>query len=159
MTRYYDRYYNSDSMRELDEVTALAEGTYVAAEDGPMRRYRRVSSGELDSVIYAGWADPSEPLADIHRRHEGVAAEIYSPPERRADGSVRWRTWYVDSSGQIKKMLEPEFDRDGRYLKESLRRPDGELVSYTVYHYDKNGYLLELVTYDSHDVETGRQDA
>lgn len=40
----------------------------------------------------------------------------------------------------------PEFDAQGQFLQETLRTADGELVSYTVYHYDRDGYLLELVT-------------
>jgi hypothetical protein len=146
MTRYYERYYNGDPMLELEESAALAERG-VVAEDGPMRRYRRVISGELASVIYAGWSDPSEPLADLQRRNEGVRAEIYAPVEHLSDGGKRWRTWYMDPTGRIQKILEPEYDGNNSRLKESLRRPDGELVSYTVYHYDKNGYLLELVRF------------
>ncbi|NOU26751.1 MAG: hypothetical protein HOO96_02500 [Polyangiaceae bacterium] len=158
MTRYYERYYNADPMDELDEQVALEGGTYLVEDGGPMRRYRRFVDGELAVAIYAGWADPAEPLLELARRREGVEAEIYSPVEVLADGGKRWRTWYVDEVGRITKSLEPEYARDGRRVKETLRGADGELISSTIYHYDKNDQLLELVTHADGAV-TSRQDA
>ena len=159
MTRYFESFFNHDPMDELSEAAARKTGTY-AVEDAPsMRRYRRVIDNQLHSIVYAGWLDPAEPLADLEHLGEIVDAEIHSPVEKLPDNGYRWRTWYVDSQRRITKILEREYAADGTFLRESLRSPDGELVSYTVYHYDRDGYLLELVTHAPDGTITSRQDA
>ena len=159
MTRYFESFFNHDPMRELSEAAAREAGTYAVEDDPAMRRYRRVISNQLDSIVYTGWDEPTEPLADLERLGETVEAEIYSPVEKLPDNAHRWRTWYLDPQRRITKILEPEFAADGTFLRESLRSPDGELVSYTVYHYDRDGYLLELVTHAPDGTITSRQDA
>lgn len=159
MTRYFEHFYNAESMDELSEAEALAAGSYAAEDDTAMRRYRRVIDNQLDSIVYAGWDDPAEPLADLERLGEPVEAEIHSTVERFPDGAYQWRTWYIDPQRRIIKILEPRFAADGTRLREALRRPDGELVDYTVYHYDQDGHLLELVTHAPDGTITGRQDA
>jgi hypothetical protein len=159
MTRYFETFFNHDPMDELSEAAARAAGTYAVEDDPSMRRYRRVIDNQLNSIVYKGWDDPTEPLADLERLGERVRAEIHSPVEKLPGNTHRWRTWYIDPQRRITKILEPEFDAEGNFLRESLRRADGELVSYTVYHYDRDGYLLELVTHAPDGTITSRQDA
>ena len=159
MKRYFDSFFNHDPMDELSEAAALEAGSYVVEDDPAMRRYRRVIDHQLDSIVYAGWDDPTEPLADLQRLGQAVAAEIYSPVEQLPDNAYKWRTWYVDQQRKITKIREPEFAADGRFLRTSLRSPEGELVSYTVYHYERDGHLLELVTHAPDGTITSRQDA
>jgi hypothetical protein len=159
MTRYFETFYIIDPMDELSETEARAAGTYVVEDDAALRRYRRIIDNQLDSIVYAGWDDPVEPLADLERLGESVDAEIYSTVERLPDDAYTWRTWYVDPQRRITKILEPQYAADGSRLRQSLRRPGGELVSYTVYHYDRDGHLLELVTHAPDGTITSRQDA
>lgn len=159
MKRYFDSFFNHDPMDELSEAAALDAGTYVVEDDPSMRRYRRIIDNQLDSIVYAGWDDPTEPLGDLERLGETVDAEIYSPVEKLPDNGHRWRTWYIDPQRRVTKILEPEYAADGTSLRQSLRSPDGELVSYTVYHYDRDGHLLELVTHAPDGTVTSRQDA
>lgn len=159
MTRYFDSFFNADPMEELSEAEAREAGWYVMEDDLTMRRYRRISDNQLSSIVYAGWDGPTEPLADLERLGEPVEAEIHSTVEKLSDGSYRWRIWYIDPQRRIIKILEPQYAADGTRLREALRRPDGELVHYTVYHYDRDGYLLELVTHAPDGTVTGRQDA
>jgi hypothetical protein len=159
MRRYFESFYNADLMDELSEAAARAAGTYAVEDDASMRRYRRIIDNQLDSIVYKGWDDPTEPLADLERLGEAVRAEIHSTVEKLPGNAHKWRTWYVDPQRRIAKILEPEFAADGSFLRESLRRPDGELVSYTVYHYDRDGHLLELVTHAPDGTVTSRQDA
>ncbi len=123
MTRYFEKFYNDHPMVEIDAETARQRGYYVEELDAP-RRYRNFVSGQLESVKYPGWTDPREPLAHLRARNEGVRGEIYSPVER-GSGTTRWRTWYVDRPGNIEKILEPEFDEQGRFLRQDYRGPDG----------------------------------
>ncbi len=159
MTRYFERFYYGVSMDELTEAVALERGTYVVEEDGPMRRYRSILDGELRRVIYTGWDAPTEPRNDALRRGEGAAIEIYSPIERLPHGGHRYRTWYLDPAGNVKKILEPEIAANGRRLQESLRGPDGELISYDVRRYDDNGWLIEILTHAPDGTVIVRQDA
>jgi hypothetical protein len=159
MSRYFEKFYNDEPMVEISEEVARERGTYTVEDNLPMRRYRRFIDGQLDTIIYAGWDDPTEPLTDFRGIKSGVEAQIFSPVERLPHGGRRWRTWYVDAAGSVKKIREPEFAADSSFLRTSLRRPDGELVSYTVYHYDRDGYLLELVTHAPDGTITSRQDA
>jgi hypothetical protein len=159
MTRYFEKFYNDEPLVEVSEATARERGTYTVEDDTSMRRYRRFIDGRLDAIIYAGWDDAAAPLADFRDLNAGVEAQIFSPVVRLAHGGRKWRTWYVNASGNVKKILEPEFDTRGEFIQESLRSPDGELVSYTVYHYDRDGYLLELVTHAPDGTVTSRQDA
>ena len=159
MTRYFKKFYNADPMDELSEAEARAAGTYTVEDDTAMRRYRRIIDHQLDSIVYAGWDDPAEPLADLERLGEPVEAEIHSPVERLPDNTYSWWIWYIDPQRRIIKILEPQYAVDGGRLREALRRPDGELVSYTIYHYDRDGYLLELVTHAPDGTITGREDA
>jgi hypothetical protein len=157
--RYFESFFNHDPMDELSEAAALEAGTYVVEDDPSMRRYRRVVNHQLDSIVYKGWNDPMVPLIDLGRLGESVCAEIYSTVEQLPDNAHRWRTWYIDPQRRIIKILEPEFAADGSFLRESLRGPDGKLISYTIYHYDRDGYLLELVTHAPDGTVTSRQDA
>ena len=156
MTRYFEKFYNDDPMIEVDPATLADRDFYVEELEGP-RRYRLYVAGKLDSVIYPGWHDPTEPIADLRRRNEGVPAEIYSPVEY-GNVSKRWRTWYVDAHGNIEKILEPEFDENGRFLRENYRGPDGELRSYMVYDYNDWGELIEVVTYAPDGTVINRED-
>jgi hypothetical protein len=159
MKRYFDSFFNHDPMDEVSEVAARAAGSYVVEDDPTMRRYLRIIRNQLNSIVYAGWDDPEEPLADLARLGETVRAEIYSPVEKLPNHGHKWRTWYIDPQRRITKILEPEFAADGCIVRESLRSPDGEFVSYTVYHYDRDGYLLELITHAPDGTITSRQDA
>lgn len=159
MKRYFEKFYNDEPMVEISEAAARERGTYTIEDDASMRRYRRFIDGQLDAIIYAAWDDATAPLADFRELHSGVEAQIFSPVVKLTEGARTWRTWYVSASGSVKKILEPEFDAEGQFLRESLRSPDGELVSYTVYHYDRDGYLLELVTHAPDGTITSRQDA
>jgi hypothetical protein len=159
MRRYFESFLNADPMDELSEADALAAGWYTVEDDPAMRRYLRISDNQLSSIVYAGWDDPTEPLTDLERIGEAVDAEIHSTVERLPDGSYKWRIWYIDPQRRIIKILEPQYAADGTPLRRALRRPDGELVHYTVYHYDRDGYLLELVTHAPDGTITGRQDA
>jgi len=159
MKRYFESFFNDDPMDELSEAAAREAGTYVVEDDPLMRRYRRVIDHQLDSIVYAGWDAPAEPLADLERLGETVRADIYSTVEKLPDNGRHWQTWYVDSQRRVTKILEREYAADGTLLRQSLRRPDGELVSYTIYHYDRDGYLLELVTHAPDGTITVRQDA
>lgn len=159
MKRYFEKFYNDEPMAEISEATARERGTYTVEDDTSIRRYRRFIDGQLDTIIYAGWHDATAPLADLREIKGGVEAQIFSPVMRLPHGGRKWRTWYVNAAGNVKKILEPEFDAEGQFLQESLRSPDGELVSYTVYHYDRDGHLLELVTHAPDGTVTSRQDA
>ncbi|MBA3818088.1 MAG: hypothetical protein H0X17_04305 [Deltaproteobacteria bacterium] len=156
MTRYFEKFYNDHPMVEIDAETARQRGYYVEELDAPMR-YRSFIAGRLDSVKYPGWTDPSEPLADLRARNEGVRGEIYSPVER-GGSTKRWRTWFADAKGNVQKILEPEFDDQGRYLRENYRGPDGELRSYMVYAYNEWGELIEVVTYAPDGTVINRHD-
>ncbi|HEX7839546.1 MAG TPA: hypothetical protein VF469_18855 [Kofleriaceae bacterium] len=147
MSRYFRRFYNADPMVEIDEVTARQGGSYVEEIAQPIRAFRCFAANRPTALIYSGWDDPSQPLADAKARGEGLPVTIYSPVERSSDGHQRWRTWYADAAGQVEKILEPEMDSDGRYLKESYRGPAGELRSYQEYVYDRDDELLEVVTH------------
>jgi len=157
--RYFESFFNADPMVEISEGAAQELGHYVVEDSGPMRRYRRISEGKLDSLVYAGWEDPAEPLADLSRSNEGVQAEIHSPVERCSHGGHQWRIWYVDAAGRVKKILEREYSTDGDTLRVSRRGPDGELLNYTVYHYNRDGELYELTTHAPDGTVTERQDA
>lgn len=159
MKRYFEKFYNDEPMVEISEAAARERGTYAVEDDIAMRRYRRVIDNQLDSIVYKGWNDPTVPLIDLGRLGETVRAEIYSTVEELPNNAHRWRTWYIDPQRRITKILEPEFAADGSFLRRSLRSPDGKLVSYTVYHYDRDGYLLELVTHAPDGTITSRQDA
>lgn len=156
--RYFETFYNVDPMVELSEAAALESGTYVLEEGGPIRCYRRVIDGELDSVVYAGFSEPAAPLADMSDRGLGVRAEIHSPPECLPHGGHGWRTWHVSPTGAVRKILEHEYERSGHITRENLRDPDGNLVSYTIYHY-KDGDLIELITHAPDGAILNRQDA
>ena len=159
MTRYFERFSYGHPMDELAETVALERGTYVVEEPGPPRRYRSLLDGELRRVIYTGWDDPTEPRSDAVRRADGAAIEIYSPIEYLPHGGHRYLTWYLDAVGTVQKILEPEVAANGRLLRESLRGPDGDLISYDVHRYDDNGWLIEIVTHAPDGTVTGRQDA
>lgn len=159
MTRYFEKFYNSDPMVEISAEDARARGTYTVEDDLPMRRYRRYIDRELHTIIYTGWGDPTEPLADFRRLASGVAGQIFSPVTWLPDGGCRWTCWFVNVDGTVKKALEPEFAADGNFVRESLRSPDGMLVTYTVYHYDRDGHLLELVTHAPDGTVLNTQDA
>src|SRR2546423_13987132 len=102
MTRYFEKFYNSDPMIELTETAAFARGRYVALDDGPPAFYRRIFRGELDSIIYSGWNDPKIPLDHFRALSKGpaVTCAIYSLAEGSAARGVRWRTWYVSPQGE-----------------------------------------------------------
>ena len=157
--RYFETFYNADPMIELTEAEARERGRYVVEDGGPMRRYRRIIDNELDSLIYKGWDDPSQALADLGRLAAGVQAEIHSPVEPCSHGGKRWRTWYVSSAGNVEKILEPEYAADGRPLRRNRRSADGKLLSHTVYRYAEDGLLLELVSYAPDGTVMSRQDA
>ena len=55
--------------------------------------------------------------------------------------------------------LEREYGADGNALREDLRSADGELISYTLYRYAADGFLLELVTHAPDGTVMSRQDA
>lgn len=156
--RYFEQFYNGDPMVEITEAEALSSGYYVIEDEGAMRRYRRFSDGRLDSLVYASWNDPSEPLADIKRRNDGVDAEVHSPIEHCSHGGQKWRIWYFDSFGNTKKILEREFASTGDALRVSLLDPQGELIEYTAYHYH-DGALYELTTHAPDGTVTSRRDA
>jgi hypothetical protein len=124
-----------------------------------MRRYRRVINRQLDSIVYKGWDHPMVPQFDLERIGETVRAEIHSTVKGLPQGVYSWRIWYIDPQRRIAKILEPEYSADGYIQRQSLRDPDGELVHYTVYHYDRDGHLLELVTHAPDGTVTSRQDA
>jgi hypothetical protein len=157
--RYFETFFNADPMVELTEAAAKALNYYVVEDVGPMRRYRRIGYGELDSIIYASWDEPLQPLADLKHLGATVPAEIYSPVELCPHGGKRWRTWYVNEVGDVIKILELEQDADGWPVRENLRSPNGELISYTIYRYASDGLLLDLITYSPDGTEIGRQDA
>ena len=159
MKRYFESFFNHDPMNELSEAAAREAGTYVVEDDPAMRRYRRVIDDQLDSIAYKGWNDPTVPLIDLGRLGEPVDAEIHSMVKELPDSAYSWRIWYVDPQRRITKILEPEYSADGRIRRESLHSPDGKLVHYTIYHYDRDGYLLELVTHAPDGTIIGRQDA
>ncbi|MBA3818086.1 MAG: hypothetical protein H0X17_04295 [Deltaproteobacteria bacterium] len=156
MTRYFENFYNDVPLVQIDETVARERDFYVEELDAP-RRYRLFVSGQLEAVKYPDWIDPREPLADLRARNEGVRGEIHSPVEY-GTASRRWRIWYVDSHGNIEKILEPEFDDQGRYLRENYRGPDGELRSYMVYAYNDCGELIEVVTYAPDGIVINRHD-
>ena len=83
--RYFESYYNADKMVEVSADAARTLDSYVVEEAGPMRRYRRFIDNELDTIIYRGWDDPTEPLADLSRLAAKVPAQIHSPVEQLAD--------------------------------------------------------------------------
>jgi len=147
VTRYFEQFFNGDPMVEIDEARARQRGSYAEEIDASVRLFRCVSAGKLDRLVYAGWTDPAEPLADARRRNEGARIEVYSPVEGTAEGGQRWRVWHADAAGNVHKILEPEFGADGRYLRESYRGPDGELRTYREYVYDRYDELLEVVTH------------
>jgi hypothetical protein len=156
--RYFETFFNADPMVELSETAARELGSYVVEDGGSMRRYRRISDGGIDSIIYAGWEDPAEPLADLSRGNWGVQAEIHSPVERHPHGGYQWRIWYVDPTGRVKKIVEREYRADGNTSRVSRRGADGELQSYTVYRYNDDGYLHQLVTYGPDGAVMHRED-
>jgi|SRR5215510_4467459 len=157
MTRYFRRFYNADPMVEIDEATARQSGTYVEEIEKPIRMFRCFVAHQLTALVYPGWEDPATPLADARARGEGVAITVYSPVQRDTDGAQKWRAWYADPSGAIQKILEPEMDAEGRYLKEYYRGPDGELRTYHEYVYDRYDELLEVVTHAPDGTVLNRQ--
>jgi hypothetical protein len=159
MKRYFDSFFNHDPMVELSEAAALEAGSYVVEDDPSMRRYRRVINRQLDSIVYKGWDDPMVPLFDLERIGEAVRAEIHSTVKELPQGAYGWRIWYLDPQRRITKILEPKYSADGYIQRQSLRSPDDKLVHYTIYHYDRDGYLLELVTHAPDGTVTSRQDA
>lgn len=159
MKRYFEKFYNDVPMVELSEQAAVQSGDYTLEDDVAMRRYLDFIDGELNTIIYAKWDSPEQPLADLRALHRGVRAVIYSPVVWSESGGRSWRAWYVAPDGTVRKVLEPEFDAAWQFVRESLRQPDGELVSYTVYHYHRDGYLLELITHAPDGTITSRQDA
>jgi len=159
MKRYFESFFNADPMVELSEAAAQEAECYAVEDDPSMRRYRRVIDHQLDSIVYAGWDHPSAPLADLARIGEPARAEIHSTVKELPDGAYSWQIWYVDPQRKITKILEPEYAADRRIRRQSLRNADGELVHHTVYHYDRDGHLLELVTHAPDGTIIGRQDA
>jgi hypothetical protein len=159
MKRYFKKFNNADPMEELTERAALERGRYTVEDDASLRRYRRIIEHKLDSIVYQGWDDPSEPIADLARLDEPVEAEIHSTVEPRPDNGHRWKIWYLDAQRRIIKILEPEFDAEGNFRQQNLYSPTGALIHYTIYHYDRDGYLLELITHAPDGTEIGRQDA
>jgi hypothetical protein len=157
MTRYYSKFYNSEPMTELSEAEALAHGTYAELVDDPIQHYRMVIRRKLHTAIYPGQSDPAAAIAVHAAMYPNVPAHVYSPPVRDKD-CVRWRTWYVNADGTLEKILEPEtYERP--FYRESYRGPDGELRSYTEYHYDEGGNLSEVVTYNPDGTVSSREDA
>jgi hypothetical protein len=144
--RYFTQFFNDDPMTEISEAEALAKGSYVVEEPGPPRRFRRYTRHQLDSVIYVAPIEIADAIADLKRRGEGVDAEVYGPVEHLADGRVRWRTWYVASSGEVEKILEPEFLPDGRFARERYLDGSGTWISDHVYQYNSNDELYEVTT-------------
>lgn len=124
-----------------------------------MRRYHRITDHQVDSIIYKGWNDPMVPMIDLGRLGEPVDAEIHSTVKELPGSAYSWQIWYIDAQRKITKILEPVYSADGRIRRQSLRGPDGALVHYTVYHYDRDGHLLELVTHAPDGTVTSRQDA
>jgi hypothetical protein len=159
MKRYFESFYNADPMDELSEAAAHQLGTYAVEDDPALRRYHRIISRQLDSIIYAGWDEPAVPLADLERLGATVRAEIHSTVQRLDHGGHQWRTWYLDPLCKVTKVLELEFATDGRRVRSTLRSPDGTLVAYTIYHYDRDGHLLELVTHAPDGTVLNTQDA
>ncbi len=147
MTRYFTQFRNARPLKEIDEAETHRRDFYAEEVDDVPLRYRCYVHDQLDRVVYPGWTDPAVPLADFRARREGVRGEIYSPAENDGD-TVRWRTWYVDPSGEIVKILAPVHGTaDGRFLTEHHCGPDGELRSYGVYHYDEDDELREVVNH------------
>jgi hypothetical protein len=134
-------------MDELSADAAHELGTYAVEDDPALRRYHRIIDHKLDSVIYAGWDEPAVPLADLERLGATVRAEIHSTVQRLDHGGHQWRTWYLDPLRKVTKILELEFAADGRRVRSTLRSPDDALITNTIYHYDRDGHLLELVTH------------
>jgi hypothetical protein len=159
VTRYFERFYHGETMDELSEPVALERGTYVVEEDGPPHRYRGILDHQLKRVIYPDCEAPADAIADALRRAEGAPIEVYSPVERMPHGGQRYRIWYVEPDGHVRKILEPELAADGKYLRQALHGADGALISDSVYHYDDNGWLIEIVTHAPDGTVTGRQDA
>lgn len=157
MTRYVRQFFNRSPMVELNETEALESGDYCKEFVDPMLHYRCFIDHELHKIVYPGWGNPEIPLAEFRCRKVGVRGEIYSPVEQRTDGSARWQTWYVHSNGEIEKILESEFDGEGRYVRELYRGPDGRLRSYHVYHYDNAGEVLEVITHAPDGTVINRQ--
>jgi hypothetical protein len=159
MKRYFESFFNHDPMHELSEAAAQQARSYAVEDDPAMRRYHRVTDHQVDSIVYKGWNDPMVPMIDLGRLGKPVDAEIHSTVKELPGGAYGWRIWYIDPQRRITKILEPEYSADGRIRRESLRGPDGKLISYTIYHYDSDGYLLELVTHAPDGMVTSRQDA
>lgn len=159
MKRYFESFFNHDPMHELSEAAAQQAGSYAVEDDPAMRRYHRIADHQLDSIVYKGWNDPMVPLTDLGRLGQAVDAEIHSMVNELPGNAYGWRIWYIDPQRKITKILEPVYSADGRIRRESLRSPDGKLVHYTIYHYDRDGYLLELVTHAPDGTVTSRQDA
>lgn len=159
MKRYFESFYNADPMDELSEAAAHQLGTYAVEDDPALRRYHRIIGRQLDSIIYAGWDEPAVPLADLERLGATVRAEIHSTVQRLDHGGHQWRTWYLDPLRKVTKILEPEFAADGRRVRSTLRSPDGTLITNTIYHYDRDGHLLELVTHAPDGTILNTQDA
>lgn len=75
-------------MVEISEEAARDRGTYTVEDNMPMRRFRRFIDDQLDTIIYAGWDDPTEPLADFRGVESGVEAQIFSPVVRLPHSGV-----------------------------------------------------------------------
>lgn len=170
MSRYFAQYFNSDPMTELSEAQALADGDFVMLVEGTPRLYRCFRDGRVSRIIYPGWDEPTVPLEHLRTHYPGMPAQIFSPVvTRRANGMhrtilaphwwhplppdedatvVTWKTWYVDETGQLKKIFESTYDAEGYILREDYRGPDGELRTYSIYRYDHQGFLIDLVTHN-----------
>jgi hypothetical protein len=133
MTRYFEKFYNSDPMVEISAADARARGTYTVEDDLPMRRFRRFIDHELHTIIYAGG------------RSNRASLGLPPPRERRLRTDLLARhpapAWRV----QLDLLV-----------RESRRRT---LVAYTIYHYDRDGHLLELVTHAPDGTVLNTQDA
>lgn len=146
MSRYFERFLNGLPMVEIDEIKARERGAYAQEVAGPPLRLLCFVDNELDKIVYPGWSDPAEPLADMRIRAEGARGEVYSPVECDQDGNRRWRAWHASPAGKMTKILEPEFDREWRLVRELHKGPDGVILSCQEYHYDDEGELIEVVT-------------
>ena len=154
MKRFFQQFFPDAPLQEISERTALERSYFVLEQQAP-KRYECFSKGVLDEVIYPNYTDPTDALADLTVRYDGLRARIYAP-EKLAGNERTYHFWYV-VNGSIARGMRYVYQNDKKDHRIYHYDADGALVDYRDFIYEDWG-LAEIWTYDKDGVLLTKSD-